>query len=144
MSLFFRAKLSCIFLTFILTNSIKAVKLKKSVRSASYLTTQSRPFSPLQWRDLSIFQQSPGYSSIFSQSSPLYPVPFHCVGNSPGIFQPAPHPESFDWVGIPWYLSTGHHSMSRPRVGMSRMFHLGSRPSIFPTGRGQVTCSTAK
>ena len=86
MSLFFRAKLACIFLTFILTNSIKAVKLRESVRSASYLTTQSRPFSPLQRRDLSIFQQSPGYSSIFSQSSPLYPVPFHCVGNSPGIF----------------------------------------------------------
>ena len=66
MSFFFRAKLSCIFLTFILTNSIKAVKLRESVRSASYLTTQPRPYSPLQWSDLRIFQPRPGYSLIFS------------------------------------------------------------------------------
>ena len=66
LSLFFRAKLSYIFLTFILTNSIKAVKLRESVRSASYLTTQPRPYSPLQWSDLRIFQPRPGYSLIFS------------------------------------------------------------------------------
>ena len=70
MSLFFRAKLSYIFLTFILTNSIKAVKLRESVRSASYLTTQPRPFSPLQWSDLNIFQSRPRYSLIFFQSIP--------------------------------------------------------------------------
>ena len=70
MSFFFRAKLSCIFLTFILTNSIKAVKLRESVRSASYLTTQPRPFSPLQWSDLNIFQSRPRYSLIFFQSIP--------------------------------------------------------------------------
>ena len=70
MSLFFRAKLSYIFLTFILTNSIMTVKLRKSVRSASYLTIHPRPFSPLQWSNLVIFLLSPGYSSIFSQLSP--------------------------------------------------------------------------
>ena len=70
MSFFFRAKLSCIFLTFILTNSIKAVKLRESVRSASYLTTQPRPYSPLQWSVLSIFQPRPGYSLIFSNQDP--------------------------------------------------------------------------
>ena len=32
----------------------------------SLLTSQPRPFSPLQWSDLSIFQLSPAYSSIFS------------------------------------------------------------------------------
>ena len=36
----------------------------------SLFITQPRPFSPLQWRDLGVFQPSPGYSSIFSQSSP--------------------------------------------------------------------------
>ena len=98
MSLFFRAKVSCIFLTFILTNSIKAIKLRKSVRSASYLTSQPRPFSPLQWSYLSIFQSGPGYSSIFFPIESPYSVPFQWVGNS-GIFQPAPYPVSL--VGIP-------------------------------------------
>ena len=126
MSLFFKAKLSCTFLTFILTNSIKAVKLRKSVRSTSYLTTQPRPFSPLQRSNLSIFQPSPGYSLIFSPNQALpYPVPFHWVDNSPGIFQPAPFPVSFAWVGISWYLSTEPHSLSRPRVGMPWVFHWG-------------------
>ena len=32
----------------------------------------------------------------FFQSSPPCPVPFHWAGNSPGIFQPAPHQGSFD------------------------------------------------
>ena len=50
----------------------------------------------------------------FFQSRPPYSVPFHWVGNSPGIFQSAPHPVSFDWVGIPQYLSTKPHSLSRP------------------------------
>ena len=50
----------------------------------------------------------------FFQSRPPYSVPFQWVGNSPGIFQPAPHPVSFDWVGIPLYLSTESHSLSRP------------------------------
>ena len=136
MSLFFRAKLSCIFLTFSLTNSIMAVKF--SVRSASYLTTQPTPFSPLQRNDLSIFQLSPGYSLIFFPIEPPYPVPFQWVGNSPGVFQPAPHPASFDWVGIPRYLSTEPHAVC------PRYFTRAPHPSVFPGGRGQVTASTAK
>ena len=114
LSLFFRAKLSCIFFTFILKNSTKAIKLRKSVRSASYLTTQPRPFSPLQWSNLGIFQSGPKYSSIFFPIKPPYPVPFTWVGNSSGIFQPAPHPVSLGWVGLPQYLSTEPHSVSRP------------------------------
>ena len=53
----------------------------------------------------------------FFQSRRPYSVPFHWVGNSPGIFQPAPHPVSFDWnflTGIPQYLFTEPHSLSRP------------------------------
>ena len=92
----------------------------------SLLTTQPRPFSPLQWSNLGIFQLSPSYSSIFfSPIEPPYPVPFYCVGNSPGIFQPAPHPVSFAWVGISLYLSAEPYSVSRPWVGMSQMFHPG-------------------
>ena len=83
------------------------------------------------------------FLNFFTIEPPL-PSTFSLCGQFSWHLQPAPHPESFDWVGIPWYLSTEHHSVSRPRVGMSRMFHLGSHPSIFPTGRGQVTCSTAK
>ena len=112
LSLFFRAKLSYILLTFTLTSSVMAVKLRKSVRSASSLTTQPRPFSPLQRRKLGIFQLSPGCFSMFSQlSTPCPPVPFHWVGNSLGIFQSVPHPVSFDWVGISQYLSTEPHSV---------------------------------
>ena len=43
---------------------------EKCVRSASYLTTQPRPYSPLQWSVLSIFQPRPGYSLIFSNQDP--------------------------------------------------------------------------
>ena len=113
LSFFFRAKLSCIFLTFILTNSIMVIKLRKTVRSASYLTTRPRPLNPLQRSNLSIFQLSPGFSLIFFPIEPSYPVPFHWVGNSSGIFQPAPHPVSFDWVRISLYLSTEPYSLSR-------------------------------
>ena len=68
---FLRNKALIYFPQFYLTNSIMAVKLRKSIRSASYLTAQKRPFSPLQWSDLGIFQLSPSYSSlVFSQLSP--------------------------------------------------------------------------
>ena len=50
----------------------------------------------------------------FFQSRPPYSVPFHWMGNSPDIFQPAPHPVSFDWVRIPQYLCTEPHALSRP------------------------------
>ena len=61
----------------------------------------------------------------FFPIEPPYPGPSHWVGNSPGIFQPAPHPVSFAWVGISLYLSAEPYSVSRPWVGMSQMFHPG-------------------
>ena len=79
-----------ILLTFILTNSVMAVKLRKSVRSASYLTTQPRPFSPLQWSNLGIFQLGPRYSSIFFPTEPL-----------PAQYLPT------GWQ-LPWHLSVSH------------------------------------
>ena len=104
------------------------IKLRKTVRSASYLTTRPRLLSPLQRSNLSIFQLSPGFSLIFFPIEPSYPVPFHWVGNSSGIFQPAPHPVSFDWVGISLYLSTEPYSLSRSWVGMPRIFNLTAPP----------------
>ena len=82
------------------------------------------------------------FFDFFPPVEPPYPVPFHWVGNSPGAFQPVPYPVSFVWVGISQYLSTESHSVFRPKVCMPRMFH--PSPHIFPTRRGQVTCSTAK
>ena len=38
---------------------------QKSVRSASYSTTQPRPFSPLQWSNLGTFQQNLGIPQFF-------------------------------------------------------------------------------
>ena len=72
MSLFFRARL-----TFIPTNSAKAAKLRKSVRSTSYLTTQPTTQSPTTEQTL----------VSFNQSLP-HPTP------------PSPRPVSFSWVGI--------------------------------------------
>ena len=40
-----------------------------------------------------------------------------------GIFQAAPHPVSFTWVGISQYFSLESHSVSRPWLGMPWMFH---------------------
>ena len=156
MSLFFRAKLSCIFLTFILTNSIMAVKLRKSVRSASYLTTQPRPFSPLQWSDLSIFQLSPGYSSIFSQLSP--PTQYLSTGwaillasfSQPptqylltgweflGIFQPS----SIQCLDHEW-VCPGCFTRNRPQYlsyweGAGNLLHCLIKPGI-PTNMGDST-----
>ena len=94
--LFFGATLSCNIFTFILTNSIKAAELRKSVRSASYLTTQTRPLSLLQL-------SKPRYLSI----RPPTPVSFDWVGISLVSFNQAPPPQylSTGWV-FPWYLST--------------------------------------
>ena len=83
-------------LTFISTKSIKAVELRKSIRSTSYLTIPPRPLSPLQQSDLSIFQSSayfsPQYSSIFFQLSPL-----HSQYISTGWYSiVAPEPVSFN------------------------------------------------
>ena len=94
----FRAKFSCIFLTFILKNSINAVKLRKSVRSASYLTTQPRPFSPLQRSDLDIFQLSPEYSLIFFPSRTPLPRTIPLVGQLSWHLSASP-PLSIFWLG---------------------------------------------
>ena len=71
-------------------------QIEKKCQISLLLNHSAKTMQSLQWSDLSIFQLSPGYSSIFFQSSPPYPVPFHWMGNSPGIFQPAPHQGSFD------------------------------------------------
>ena len=94
--------------------------MRKSVRSASYLTTQSEPLRPLQWSNLSAFQPSPGYSLIFFNRVPPHPPPRTLLL---GIFHPGSHPLSFDWLGIYQYLSTEPHSVSRPWVGMPQIFH---------------------
>ena len=141
-SLFFRAKLACIFLTFILKNSIKAVKFKCQISlllNHSTKTIQS-PTMEQPWH----LSAEPQVSLNFFPIEPLFPVPFHWVGSSPGIFQPVPHLASFDWVGIPHYLSTKPPSVSRPWVGTPWMFHLGPLPSIISTRSGKVTCSTIK
>ena len=139
MSLFFRAKLSCVFLTFILTSQIEG---KCQI---SLLSTQPKLFSPLQWSDLGIFQLSPGYFLIFfpiqAPSSSTYPLgglfPWHLSASPhtqdllPGweflcIFQPSPTQcPDHEWVD-------------------PGCFTWAPLPSIFPAGRGQVSCSTIK
>ena len=143
MSLFFRAKLSFIFLTFILTNSLMAVKLRKSVRPASYLTTQPRPCSLLQRSNLSIFQPSPGCSSIFFQSSP--PTQYLSTGWAIlASFSQLPTQyllPGWEFLGIFQLSST--QCLDQEWVYPGCFTH-PPHPSIFPAGRGQVTCSTIK
>ena len=93
LSLFFRAKLSYT-LTFIPTNSIKAAELRKSITSASYLTTQHRPVSLLHlskpWylsASLPPLQYlSPGW--VFPYIIKLNPIQYLSTGwIFPGSFQ---------------------------------------------------------
>ena len=144
MSLFYRAKLSCIFLTFILSYSIMAVQLRKSVRSASYLTTHPRPFSPLQWSNLGIFQLSPSYSSIFFlQLSP----PTQCLSTGWAILlasfsQPPTQYLLPGWEFLCIFQLSPTQCLDHEWV-CPRCF-TQAPPSIFPTGMGQVICSTTK
>ena len=86
--------------TFILTNSIKAADLQKSIRSGSYLTTRHRPLSFLKWCKLVIFQQSPMYSSVsFNQAFIQYPDPGWVCIPVFQLFPPLPIPISFNWEG---------------------------------------------
>ena len=62
------------------------------------------------------------FLDFFPNWAPL-PVPFHWIDNSPGIFQPAPHPVYFAWVGTSQHLSTEPYSGSRPWVCMPWMLH---------------------
>ena len=111
----------------------------------SLLTTQPRQLSALQRSNLGIYQPSPGYSLIFFffQSIPPYPVPFHWMGNSSGIFQPPPTQHLLTGWGFfsifpPSPTQCLDHEWVCPRC-FTRV-----PPSIFPTRRGQVTCSTTK
>ena len=70
LSLFFRAKLSCIFFTFILISSIMAVKLRKSVRSASWPLSQDHSV-PYNGKTLASFSQGPGIPRFFPNWAPL-------------------------------------------------------------------------
>ena len=63
---------------------------EKCVRSASYLTTQPRPLSPLQWSSHSIFSTEPLVSLSFFQLN-------------------APQYISTGWV-IPWLSSANTHT----------------------------------
>ena len=76
---------------------------------------QPQYLSAKLWVFLDIFQSSP--------SPPTPQEPCYWVGIPLGIFQPGPHPVSFDWLGISQYLSTEPHSVSRPWVGMPQIFH---------------------
>ena len=142
MCLSFRAKLSCAILTFIPTDSIMAAKLRESVRPASYLATQPTPFSALQQSDLSILQPSPRYSSIFSQlsSSTQYLSTGWAILLASFSQPPTQHLLTVWDLGMFQTSPTQclDHEWVYPRC-FTRV-----PPSIFPTRRGQVTCSTAK
>ena len=120
------------------------------VRSASYLTTQPRPVSPLQRSNLSIFQLSPGYSSIFfsvEQPPPPYthPVLFHWVVIHLASFSHLPR-STFPLGGnflVSFNRAEPHSCLDHEWVSPG-CFTGSPLPHIFPTGRGRVTCSTAK
>ena len=95
------AKLSCNIFTFIPTNSIKAAKLRKSVRSASYLSTSGKTT-----------QVSYNWENWYFSTSP---TPQYLPT---GYYLAEPYPVSFNWLGIPQYLSTKLHPVPRPWVGM--------------------------
>ena len=119
MFLFLRLKLSWNIFTFIPTNSIKAAKLRKRVRSGSYLTTQHRLLNLLQRSNLGVFQQRSGDSSVgisrylltgwvfpwLSVNQPLS-ASYNWEGVFLGILQPSPTqcldcgwaPVFFNWV----------------------------------------------
>ena len=83
--LFFGAKLWCNIFTFIPTNSIKAAKLRKSIRSASYFNHSAQTTqSPTTEQNLVSFNQA---------SLSIFPLGEYF----PGIFQPGPSPVSFNW-----------------------------------------------
>ena len=107
LSLFYRAKLSCIFLTFTLSYSIMAVQLRKSVISASYLTTHPSHSVPYSEVTSTSFSRAPGIY-FFPSQAPLpstFPLrgqfPWHLWASTPtqhlltgwefhSIFQPSP------------------------------------------------------
>ena len=87
---FFQSK-DPIYSPFILTNSIKAVELRKY--QIDLLLT--RPYHPLQWSNLGIFQPSPRYSLIFFSIEPPWPQYISTRWVFPRIFQPALEPNTF-------------------------------------------------
>ena len=100
-----------ILLTFILTNSVMAIKLRKSVRSALNHSAKSIQSPAMeQPQNLSVGPQV--FLNFFPNWAPSHPVPFYWVATALASFsQPPPpsnswHPGSYDWVGISRYLST--------------------------------------
>ena len=122
------AKLSCNIFTFIPTNSMKAAKLRKSVRSDSYLSTSGKTTQvSYNWENSDIFQPAPPHS-IFQLSEYSLAEPYLV---------------SFNWLGIPQYLSGKLHPLYRPWVGIPQ--DTSTAPlSIFQLEGGQITCSTTK
>ena len=75
----------------------------------------------------------------FFPIEPPYPGPSHWVGNSPGIFQYLL--PGWEFLGIFQLSST--QCLDQEWVYPGCFTH-PPHPSIFPAGRGQVTCSTIK
>ena len=124
--------------------------MRKSVRSASYLTTQPRPLSPQQRKNLSIFQPSPGYSSRFSVELHCLPPHTFLLGGyslasfrqpptqylSPGgeflsIFQLSPTQSLYhDWICPGYFTPHPQHLSSWERAGKLHHCHIKLRITI--------------
>ena len=62
------------------------------------------------------------------------------------FIQSAPHPVSWEWIGISQCLSTEPHSVSRPWVGMPQIFHLPTPPQYLSCWEraGNLLCRQMK
>ena len=121
------AKLSCNIFTFIPTNSIKAAKLRKSVRSASYLSTSGKTTQvSYNWENW-YFSTSP---------TPQYlPTGWVFLGWAiPSIFQ---------LVGYS-SVSCNQAPPSTQTLGRYAPGHFNCPPQYFQLEGGQITCSTTK
>ena len=110
----------------------------------SLLTTQPRPFSPLQWSNLGIFQPSPVIPRFFS---PQLSPPTQCLSTRWAILLASFSQPPTQYLLPGWefrcifQLSPTQcldHEWVCPRC------FTRAPPSIFPTVMGQVTCSTTK
>ena len=107
--------------------------LNHSVKTTQFPTTKwPRCLSAKPWVFLNVFQLTPP------------PVSFHWVGNSPGIFKPHPPPPylltGWEFHGV--FHTSPTHCLDHEWVCPGCFICPTPTPSIFLTGRGQVTCST--
>ena len=112
---------------------IKAVKFTESVRSASYLTTEPRQFSPLQWSDLSIFQPRPGYSSIFSnQDPPIQYLSTRWAILLASFSRPLTQYLLTDWEFLSIFLPSPTHCLDHKWLVLGCFTHAASHPHPRP------------